>query len=528
MEIDLYASLIAALTVAILSVQDFHRPVDIRFSVTGRRYLFSVALYVTVCVLFFFFVLIVAYAMMSYYMKDYIKFPKQIAVASALLITILVSLLPGTRALVNGIRRSLFAVAMYPTAIEALIVAIAEAPFSPHQATRRKLGFELGRYGVSDGETNASKRTALTPSAFKSLEEACSLRISFSEFESKSEFDKFLNARAEVLADIEVGYQRLLRWSARAMLDAEDVEACGDNTEFVPASSDIIAEESELIIGRYQRLVAEAALSNSAEPTVQRDLIRTFGYNTAQRFSLPFYPLVVVFGLDFLVSLAPIFMARYGLKPFSDFPLISMRAAVIFACTHACCQTIAIAWAIYPKAISNFARPSLFALPWLSYVLFGLASYVSGLTISGLLSWLVTLDSGTQLIHHPILINVASAMFFLVVTVMISLLIDLRIRSRSFNFSRGRLFDAIALGAAMVATTIFFQIVGLWLIGDFWPPLTRRLIFISLFGSLGLLMGYLIPGTAAAHLNAKELYRGKVEPSDNRMIEQLNRRKAGN
>jgi hypothetical protein len=84
---------------------------------------------------------------------------------------------------------------------------------------------------------------------------------------------------------------------------------------------------------------------------------------------------------------------------------------------------------------------------------------------------------------------------------------ELRRRDQSCDYQRGRLLDGVAVAIVMGAVIILLQL-GIVALGavlqvplpDF--PLKTRAVFTGLFSVLGFAMGYLVPSTAQAHIEA--------------------------
>jgi hypothetical protein len=219
---------------------------------------------------------------------------------------------------------------------------------------------------------------------------------------------------------------------------------------------------------------------------------------------LPLYPWVVVFLLDFLLFLIPsLVMLLRGQNP--D---LSVAQPALFAVVHALSQTVALTWAIYPKTVSNFARPSLYSWPWQSYVVFGLASYATGAIILFLFRLVFP-------IPFPIVLpSLVSSFSFPLMTVGMSFLIDRRLRSSSLDFQRGRIEEGLILAALMASGTLIFQGVIFylapalgWLHAKAPPFVPTRVLFLVLSAGLGFVMGYFVPSATAAFIQRAHLLR---------------------
>jgi hypothetical protein len=185
---------------------------------------------------------------------------------------------------------------------------------------------------------------------------------------------------------------------------------------------------------------------------------------------------------------------------------IPVTPLALFACVHAISQTVAITWAIYPKIASNFARPSLYSLPWQSYIVYGVASYLSGAAI------LFIFRLNMPMPFPIVLPTLISSLSFMLMTVGVSLLIDQRLRSRFDDFKRGRIQDGVAVGLLMLAGTFIFQLIMFhvaprlgWVHLEFSPSVIIRASFLLLSGGLGLVIGYIVPSAAASYLQEARL-----------------------
>jgi hypothetical protein len=233
---------------------------------------------------------------------------------------------------------------------------------------------------------------------------------------------------------------------------------------------------------------------------------------------LPIQPFLIVFVLDLLLFLIPtvlIISIDYDTTP------LPLAGLVLFPLVHALLQTVGIGWAIYPKATSNSARPSLYsssmdALPWQSYVICGIGSYLTGALI--LLIFRVAIPMHLPIVLPTLLSSVSfllmtvgttllGSVSFLLMTVGMSILIDLRLLSRSLDFKENRMRDGAVMGLVMLAGTAMFQLVMFYVSGPV------RLSFLVLSGMLGFVMGYFVPATTAAYLQKTRLWARQLDLS---------------
>jgi len=188
----------------------------------------------------------------------------------------------------------------------------------------------------------------------------------------------------------------------------------------------------------------------------------------------------------------------------------------LFAVVHAISQTVALTWAIVPKMFSNFARPSLYTLPWPSYAVYGVGAYLSGAALLLLFRFNVPLP-------FPIVLpTLVSSVSFLLITVGISVLIDRRLRLKTEGLAP-QAYDGLIIGLLMLLGTVSFQLIMFhiaprlgWVQLEFSPPATVRATFVVLSGTLGFVIGYFVPSAAAKYLHEACKFRPSYsgDPSD--------------
>jgi hypothetical protein len=255
----------------------------------------------------------------------------------------------------------------------------------------------------------------------------------------------------------------------------------------------------------YRRLLAELALSCASNPKERRRLLATFGYGVAVSRTLPFWPLIVVFVIDFAIAVVPAILTSIP-----EQSRMSPLSAATVGLAHAFALTMSVIFAIHPKLKGNFARPSLFSLPVHSYMLYGVASYLVGIIAYSFVFALVDLPPAFVARLHPFLASIWFSIMFPCITVILSILLDFRLRNPLSDFQRGRARDGVILALAMGATVIVLQL-GIVLIaeafGESSPsfPLGIRATFTGLFAILGFVVGYVIPSTTEAHFKAVKI-----------------------
>jgi hypothetical protein len=286
--------------------------------------------------------------------------------------------------------------------------------------------------------------------------------------------------------------------------------------------SDFIAEECESIRAVYQRLLAEVVLSVESKRQDRTDLIAGFGYQIRLPQPLPFAPLVAILALiltlDFAFSVLPLFFMT---NVASDMRL-SPETGAFSAFAHCAALAISIFAAVYPKASTNFARPSLYALPWRSYVLFSLVSYLVGVAILCLTYSTINIPPGWLANRHPLAAAWLFALIFLINTLVLSMLLDIRLRAETIAYREQRLRDGVAHAVVMMSLMVS-MLVGFVLLTERFgltpPNLSWSLYFlvIVLFGVLGFVMGFLVPSTAEAYLEANKLIHETAGLNENRL-----------
>ena len=273
--------------------------------------------------------------------------------------------------------------------------------------------------------------------------------------------------------------------------------------------SDFIAQECEDLREKYHRLLAEATISGVNSRSARIRLISDFGYQTSLPKALPLIPLIVIFAVDFASSVIPVF----SMPKMSEDYRVSATAALLAALAHAIGLTLSVVFAVFPKASTNFARPSLFWLPWRSYVLFGLASYLAGNAILGVTYSSIArgLGKGWPAHDYPFETSSLFALIFLINTVVLSILLDMRLRNESLDYDKDRFRDGATVAVVMMSLMSIF-IAGFYgLVHHFglpppplhwYDPVFAESIFF--FGVLGFVMGYVVPSTAQAYLEANK------------------------
>ncbi|WP_439374780.1 hypothetical protein [Bradyrhizobium sp. DASA03120] len=505
---------LGAIAICVVSAIDFHAPfdtADIRFAVMRDRYYFAVFAYVTIAVMFYFFVAI----LMSRGVGLLVAIPATFA------FMVLAPHLPVLGWVIDFLRRMMQTLARYPQAVETVIVAIARSPIKVTERARPELQRELEGYGVPAGLIEKALNDddqVLAPGAATMIKQVASLHTSFVDLRNNKRFRRFFRARKAAFEEMERQYRRMLRRSARALLLTDDITVSAlDAEELLYEISDFISEECEDLRVAYQRRLAEATLSVVDRRDSRTELISSFGYQTVLPQPLPFAPLVIIFVLDFVVSVAPLFFMNLS----KNYEVGSLTGGLSSA-AHAVAVMISIFFAVYPKASTNFARPSLYALPWRSYIVFGALSYSLGNVVLWITYSVIPIAPGWLASGHPLAASSLVSLVFLVNTLVLSILLDVRLRAGGLDYHEARLKDGAA-HAVVMASVMLCVLVGFTLVSRHFGlnmPYISWLVYaaiVALFGVLGFVMGYLVPSTAEAYIEANKLIRKSSALDGNRL-----------
>jgi hypothetical protein len=544
-----------AIAVIIVSVLDFHVPYrisEIQNAVLRERYWFALAVYSTIAVIFYFVVLVICVGPLVLYLtpeKDDPLVTLALAIPPAIAAVFVIPHLPLLRDAAGAIRRAMQSLARFPQTVETLTALIALSPFKVSERAVSELTGELERYGVPPqliGNALAHNNKVLAVGAATALQQVCSLHISFHDLRGDPRFKRFFSVRDEAFDGLEKHYRRVLRRSARALLIADDISASNmvsekqalliaddisksnmdsekralliafisqskmDSEDLALEVSDFIAQECEDLREKYHRLLAEATISGVSNRAARTGLVAAFGYEVELPTPLPLAPLMAIFAVDFLCSVAPIFFMTNMPEESRQQFAVSPKTATLAALAHGFGLTLSVCLAVFPKASTNFARPSLFALPWPSYVFFGLVSYLAGTVVLFLTYSTIELAPGWPAASHPLVTSLLFSVVFLVNTVVLSILLDVRLRNAWLDYDKARLRDGITLAVVMMSLMVVFMVGFLALLALYHmpkPPIGLHVYVLSilLFGVLGFVMGYLVPSTAQAYLEANKL-----------------------
>lgn len=461
------------------------------------------------------------------------------AVAAAGLVTLALPAFPYTKRIIAQLRQAAHAIALYPFARDSLVAILGRSPFSAPEHAGKGLADALARYGVT-----ADRAALIAPSVRQSLEElwfiAKRLQDKFPDLPERS-VSAFKEARGSRLQELEWRVERLLRRTATALRYGRDIKAQTESSAggvAIPTSataeseelarqshkavgdrvsvaiSTFVTEESEDLLKEARKLVAEFALSNTDDPASRERLLRLFGYGCSLPNRLPLAApalLIAILPIELAMFLAPNLFGKGAGLP--------LRVALAFALARGVCQIAAVAWSIFPKATSSFARPSAYSLPWASYAVFGAASFVTSFIVFVLLWRVIQPGASAGLTAF---FAGANAMFFVTLTVVLSVRIDRRLMSTSFVYDNGRGRDAAILGMGLAAVTLAFFVLVWWVVGirqgqTLAQFLTLRAFFTVMLGLEAALIGYILPAAAAEYLEAKAVrtrsdMKGNVSP----------------
>jgi hypothetical protein len=129
---------------------------------------------------------------------------------------------------------------------------------------------------------------------------------------------------------------------------------------------------------------------------------------------------------------------------------------------------------------------------------------------------LVQLPAAWVASKHPIAVSSLLSIIFMINTMVLSFLLDLRLLDQSGDYQRDRVRDGIILGLFIAGVIVILQlgIIALGVVFEMLLPdfsFAVRAIFTALFAVLGFAMGYLIPSTAQAHIEASRIIVSSAE-----------------
>ncbi|MGB9368326.1 MAG: hypothetical protein WCE79_20175 [Xanthobacteraceae bacterium] len=519
--LSLIAFALAAYVVALWAYFSFHSPHridEIRYAVRRPRYLLAVTAYVG-AMMHLHVLMIILYCMLASRVMNladpsalgvndpdaFAKIaPPALAAAAmlaALSVTLLFPALPYARRAIDLLRQAAHEFALYPFAREAVTSILERSEFEIEKDATPALLKELGCYGVA-----SEAKALLLPSAWGYLEEVYTLVMRLQELGRKPDLAAFSEARREQFERLDWGFARLIRRTARALqygqsidrLPAPEAQYSEKRKKLAAALSTFVTEESDGLLRRCHKLLSEAALSTESDASKREQLLARVGYRkVVLPKQLPTAALLIigaVFPLELLIFVTAY---QFGLFPQGRWDL---KQVVALGLVRAICQTAAIGWAIFPKVIVSWARPSIDERPRKSYAIFGFASFAFSVLAFVLLWQTFPRPSGAGAIVPLAVVN---AFFFLVMTLALSLCIDRRLQAPAYDYDGGRWSDAAILGGSIGVTMVVALDVVPLITGSSARDPVAMLVFTVVLVLEAALIGYFVPATAAAHLEAR-------------------------
>jgi hypothetical protein len=506
------------LTTLTLSFFDFHRPYglsEIRHAVMRERYWLAIAGYASFG-LTAYVVLVAAVAALIFAFSDLTTLDERgrpYAVGSVVAVFILswLSRLPAFSTICGAIRTMLqTVVARYPQSLLTATALIARAQFEANPQAREDLEKELKSYALPTrlvGAALAADNRYLSAAVGHVLLEISSLRSGFVLARSIPKFAGFFEGRSRTLVSIERDHHHLFRRVARALFLFDDLKIPGSSTEeFALELSEFISEECDALKARYQRLLAELVLSALSAEKARRDLLKTFGYTVEVATSLPFWPVAFVFIIYLMLPFVIIGIGA-GEK-------MSAPAAGLIGFAQSWAVAIAVFLAVYPKE-TDFGRPTLFRLPWRSYLVYGAISYVVGAIFLfasykvGDVFPIFQLPKEFPARINPLGSSLLAATICVYFTIGQSILIDRRLQAASLHYQEGRLRDGLYFAGPMTMLVVVLQ-AGFYFISkinglDYPFGVSEMALMSIIYLFIVFLIGYFVPSTAHAHLEATKI-----------------------
>jgi hypothetical protein len=245
--------------------------------------------------------------------------------------------------------------------------------------------------------------------------------------------------------ELEKGVQRIIQRLAKAVLNLTSIGKRQQNL-----ISQFISEDCQRLITSYRRLIAEATLSCFSMSIERHRFLKSFGYDVSFPATVPCLPLVVVFGLDSVLVLWPLIASPW--IAFGPFPIKTTNIAA-FALAHSISLTMAVIWAIVPRISASTYQIDRIA----SHCIYGLLSYVSSVFAWIALRFIIVPIPGMPLATHPVFTIATNSLYFVVLTVCIGSLVEMRMTSfEHYSANRGR--DSIITSIALTASAVLIQL----------------------------------------------------------------------
>ncbi|WP_207538742.1 hypothetical protein [Sabulicella rubraurantiaca] len=490
-------------TVGYWAFWNFHRPHPpdaLRYSVTLRRYILGVTLHIASALAVFGFALICARLVQENFLPDIrsIEARTGLPLTAALLVTVLLPRLPGTRLLADETRGMLQRLALYPASTEHLTRLLAAGGCRADDETRAALRQEMVLFGLS---AEALDRI-YPPAVVARLDETHALRLRFSEAVKDPGLSAFVRARGGEIEEARLEHLRLLRRVARATLLAEELadapvpDYAEEDHPGLEALSEFVLEETKAVAARYHRLAADAALSMFHRLQDRDAFLDSLGFPTPPPLDLPFGSVVVVAGVMpatvALLYLRPM-LEWSGLIPDSGRPPPSLALVLAFSVL----QLTIVLWAVLPKALTRWAWPRRRTLPLGSYAVVALGAFLTQAAFGWLMVTSGVMPHMSRFGIPSLQVMLAASLFAIVSTIGLCLLIDRRLLDNRFRFFRGRWLDGLVLAAAMALADRYLFQNAIVALGGTAPGLWST----TILGGLGFVLGALVPSSVAAWLN---------------------------
>ena len=296
-----------------------------------------------------------------------------VSLVAVFVVTTLLPEMPILRSTVDAFRDLCRLLALYPQAANRFTRLLRWQAVGREPVARSALSSNLSKYEVQADELERLVSGGTLHDLYEIQFVRDSLNAIVHSGRRWSRLNGFVGARDQSLCACEEMYQGLLSQIARVCALADGFVSDRDHP--YPLAGPIVRGSNELL-ARYRRLISEAALSCFSGGKARRDFVAGFGYVSPPDWLLPYWPLLAIFVLDIALFVIPI---TFHLVPGGDF--ITIEPMLLFLLGHALLQLVSIGWAVFPKARSNFARPSLSSYPWISYVVFGVCSAATAVLV---------------------------------------------------------------------------------------------------------------------------------------------------
>ena len=403
---------------------------------------------------------------------------------------------------IDFIRRVAQNVALFPYELNSLITVVSRSPFRPLKEAEEKIIRELCRYGA----VRSSIDTIIAQPAIRVLVELYSLQRRTRKLLSVKRFAAYRSANVEAFDELDNSYRALLRRLGGLLsLDANSKEAnhasAKQVNELSLVTSELASETAIKIIMRYRRILAQLAVSQYLNSKDRSDLWHNAGYSRVETSLLPLWSLAGLYFGFWILFIALMVTIRVGVGTGAISPSLATGPVtagnlIVIVTGLAGSQMLAILFAILPKL--NAVKISCSTQRRLSYWIYsiqGLCSYLTGVILS-LLILLGSFDG--PLGDLPWQGAFIFSLMNIGTTVGASVIIDLRLGQSSYDYHNFLLRDAIILGLSLSFTNVVVQLLADTL------GVPHTWAFVGLWMGVGLMVGYLLPSSAAAQLTALE------------------------